>query len=262
MPHDADSVETAIKYAKMALAETQQNGSGTIHPDVGECSNDERRGLQHIIVELDFNFSPFEIEKRYETFARINVPGIILRGSQPDTVICGGGVRVTGQTAVNVVLQNLTISDPARHGTWNKNEAHGLLVDNGASVKIANCNFVNCGGSGVCVRDKGSVALLADVIASHNARSGVYVVNGGNATISGSRSAAHNNQGFGLEARGEGSSILVESAECAVVTSRIDRSSRFATRTVVVSETAIAFANKDQNVFQSTGGKIVFSQPP
>lgn len=239
VPQDVSRVEAAIQYARAAAENAGDTGGDTM------------------TIELD-GAHRHEIEPRYETYARINFPGVVLRGTEPGTVLCGGGIRVTS-SAATATVENLRVTDPARAGTWNKTDAHGLLVDGGAKCRVLQCMFEACGGSGVCVRGAGSSATLVGVASTANARAGCYAINGGSIEMRAGSRADHN-VGCGVEARGRSSRITIhgDNGHVTSVTRTIDRRSRFATRTRVLRDTATSFQNGETNVREEGGGRVVF----
>ena len=287
MPQDIDRIETAIKYARIIVSQ-QEVGALVIHGNMegtsiedisgdGSC-NDSCENLGRnicITIELDSTQGPHEIEHRYETYARINFPGVPLRGTEPGTVLSGGGIRVTRSAApivqsstnantnedrrqVRVFLENLKITDPARQGTLNKTDAHGLLVDSGACCHAVNCIFDKCGGSGVCVRGVGSSAMLVSVSATGNTHAGIYATDGGTIEMLAKCRSSHN-FGCGVEAR-RGARIIIKGDDGhETITRRIDRHSKFATRTRVMRNTLTSFQNESWNVREEAGGQVLFT---
>ena len=70
---------------------------------------------------------------------------------------------------------------------------------------------------------------------------------------------AHHNA-HGLEVRGSNSRIAVRGDDGKETVSKsIDRQSRFVTRTRVIRSTATSFSNKDRNVLEKGGGRVVFA---
>ncbi len=265
VPHDVGRVEVAIKYAREAWMSRVQSPSG---PDVArtmghESAVDVNDNVATIhTIELDFERGPYEIEPLYDTYARIDFPGLTLRGTSPGTHIIGGGIRVTGGKAQGVVLKNLKITDQARAGNINKHDAHGLLVDGGASCLALQCEFLECGGSGVRVCGVGTTAELTDIKSECNSRSGIYTNSGGTVHLRGTTNSVTHNGGYGLEARDEGSRILVsESGEIVNDSRTIDRSSCFATRTCIRKHTKTSYDNGGLNIMEAGGGCVIFDMP-
>jgi hypothetical protein len=254
VPQDVSRVEAAIQYARAAATAAEEGVGGDMG---GDPEGDPEGDMFSMTIELD-GAHRHEIEPRYETYARINFPGVVLRGTEPGTVLCGGGIRVTS-SAATVTVENLRVADPARAGTWNKTDAHGLLVDGGAKCHVLQCTFEACGGSGVCGRGAGSSATLVGVASTAPARAGCYAIDGGSIEMrEGSR--ADHNVGCGVEARGRSSRITIhgDTGQVTSVTRTIDRRSRFATRTRVLRDTATSFQNGERNVREEDGGRVVF----
>ena len=132
---------------------------------------------------------------------------LTLRGDESNRTMLQGGLHVMAKNK-HVVLSHLTIS--SQSAASSSVPRHGLFVDNHGHVVVKSCNFVGCGGSGVCCKGKGSEAILINCSATGNKFCGVYAVGGGHMHLEQAFAAKDNGQasrGCQIESSGEGSCV-------------------------------------------------------
>ena len=96
-----------------------------------------------------------------------------------------------------------------------RQQAHGLIATNGATVLLENCQFHNNGKSGVFVRDPGTVVTIVNGDLFNNQDYGVQVERAGVVTLLG-KTKVHHNDWYGLGCYGRGSMITLGTMDVVV----------------------------------------------
>ena len=124
------------------------------------------------------------------------------------------GVTIA-DAGTSVRINQCTVSNAANDDDTFRQQAHGLIATNGATVLLENCQFHNNGKSGVFVRDPGTVVTIVNGNLFNNQDYGVQVERAGVVTLLG-KTKVHHNDWYGLGCYGRGSMITLGTMDVVV----------------------------------------------
>jgi hypothetical protein len=128
-----------------------------------------------------------------ENGRKVSVEGLTMKNAS------GLGVVASG-AGTEIVLKKMTVEECQSTGVW---------VRKGAKLVATECHFHQNGWNGVFVRGSTTTARLTNCTSHHNKDDGVLAWSGAVVDLMGAGTSVHDNEGNGLYARYDGSTINV-----------------------------------------------------
>jgi hypothetical protein len=128
-----------------------------------------------------------------ENGRKVSVEGLTMKSAS------GRGVVASG-AGTEIVLKKMTVEEC---------QSDGVLVNEGAQLVATECHFHQNGGNGVYVNGSTTTAHLTNCTSHHNKYDGVSALSGAVVDLMGEGTSVHDNEGNGLSAYYDGSTINV-----------------------------------------------------
>ncbi len=137
--------------------------------------------------------------------------------SWPVVLIKSSGIAFTENTVQSGVGDGLWLSGAGKPmikgNVFRQNAKSGVVIENGSSASVTDCEARKNGGSGMEVRLTGTAPMLKSNTCADNGGSGIVVKDGASASITDKNQMTLNTEA-GIAAVGVGVSVIVEGAIC------------------------------------------------